>query len=83
MGTGIAHPPSTPPPHHPGYTPLPHRWLHAARGYTDLRNMVVGLRSVEQLTLSPQISGFRGITEVYNLLITGRINNHFFIPGTD
>ena len=45
-------------------------------------NMVVGLISVHQLTLSAHFSGSQGITEVYNLLRIGRITNHSFIPGT-
>ena len=43
--------------------------------------MAVGLRSVDQLCLSAQISDIRGITEVYNLVQLGRIINHFVIPG--
>ena len=43
--------------------------------------MVVGLRSVDQLSLSTQISGIRGMTEVYNLVYVGRIINHLLIPG--
>ena len=39
-------------------------WPRAVSGW---RNMAVGLKSVHQLTLSVEISGFRGITEVYNL----------------
>ena len=78
-------PPSHPPgPHHPGYTSLAPgmaaRWLHAV--YT-MRNMVVGLISVVQLTLSAQISGSSLMTEVYNLVGIGRINDHKPIPGTD
>ena len=46
-------------------------------------NSAVGLISVAQLTLGTQISGIRGITEVYNLVKTGNPNNHFFIPGND
>ena len=45
--------------------------------------MVVGLISVDQLTLVVLFSGSRGMTEVYNLLITGRINNHLYIPGNE
>ena len=45
--------------------------------------MVVGLRSVDQLSLVDQISGFPGMTEVYNLSKVGRINNHSFIVGTE
>ena len=44
--------------------------------------MVVGLISVAQLTLSPEISDIDLITEVYNLLRIGRINDHYVIPGT-
>ena len=44
-------------------------------------NSVVGLRSVAQLTLSARISGFTGMTEVYNLVYVGRTNNHSFILG--
>ena len=46
-------------------------------GYTGARvrsaeyNMVVGLKSVEQLTLAAVFSGLRGITEVYNLFKIG------------
>ena len=43
--------------------------------------MVVGLISVARLTLSAQISDITGITEGYNLVETGRINNHIVIPG--
>ena len=46
-------------------------------------NMVVGLISVDQLTLDDQISGSEGITEGYNLVRIGKINNHLSIPGTD
>ena len=45
--------------------------------------MVVGLISVEQLSLSGQISGSIGITEVYNLVRIGKIINHSFIPGNE
>ena len=45
--------------------------------------MAVGLKSVVQLTLSVQISGFGTMTEVYNLVRIGRINNHFFIAGNE
>ena len=41
--------------------------------------MVVGLRSVAQLSLDGHISGFRTMTEVYNLIEIGRINNHLSI----
>ena len=48
--------------------------------YTEVKE-AVGLISVAQLSLSVPFSGFRTITEVYNLLEIGRINNHLFIPG--
>ena len=46
-------------------------------------NMVVGLISVDQLTLGLLFSDIRGMTEVYNLIKVRRINNHFVIPGND
>ena len=46
-------------------------------------NSVVGLISVAQLTSSPLFSGFLGITEVYNLVYVGRINNHSVITGNE
>ena len=42
---------------------------------------VVGLRSVAQLTLGVHFSGFRGITEGYNLDIAENPNDHNCIPG--
>ena len=39
-------------------------------------NSVVGLKSVQQLTLSGQIWDIRGMTEVYNLLTVGNPNDH-------
>ena len=64
-----AHPPSL---HHPGYTsPYPAAGLYtadmAAAVYSQL-NIAVGLKSVAQLSLSARISGFQGMTEVYNLV---------------
>ena len=53
--------------------PLPH-------GHDGGVNMAVGLRSVGQLSLDAHISGLRGMTEVYNVINIGRINNHFTIP---
>ena len=44
-------------------------------------NSVVGLISVEQLSLDAHFSGLTGMTEVYNLVKIGRINNHNVIPG--
>ena len=83
VGTRYSTPPPPTHPHYPGYTSSP----HAASGYTAARssrgvNMVVGLYSVEQLSLSVHFSGLLGITEVYNLGLAGRIINHFHIPGT-
>ena len=77
--------PTHPHPHHPGYTPpgtIPKVYMlpAAAVVYRGL-NIAVGLKSVAQLTLRTHISGFQGMTEVYNLLYVGRINNHFLIPG--
>ena len=46
-------------------------------------NIAVGLKSVAQLTLDAEISGYRTMTEVYNLLKIGRINNHSLIPGNE
>ena len=46
-------------------------------------NSVVGLKSVAQLSLCARFSGSQGMTEVYNLLSVGIINNHYAIPGND
>ena len=43
--------------------------------------MVVGLRSVDQLSLDARFSESGGMTEVYNLVEIGRIINHCLIPG--
>ena len=74
------YPPSS---HYPGYTPPPSRQYSVASTvrYSGCK-VVVGFRSVDQLTLSAKISGFQGITEGYNLLYVGRIINHLSIPGT-
>ena len=83
LGTGIAHPanhPSSPPRVHPSPAPVS-PWL--MRAESGGLKVVVGLRSVAQLTLSRQISGFQGMTEVYNLENIGRINNHSVIPGNE
>ena len=83
LGTGIALPgthrlyptPGTP------RTPLPTReWLP---GMSQWSNVAVGLISVDQLTLSHQISGFRGMTEGYNLIKAGNPNDHKCISGND
>ena len=83
MGTGIALPSTHPIPTtrvHPPPTRLPVRTM---KGVPRGLNMVVGLKSVEQLTLVAHFSGFQGITEVYNLRIAGNPNNHKLIPGTE
>ena len=46
-------------------------------------NSVVGLISVRQLSLDAEISGFRTITEVYNLVEIGNPDDHYLIPGND
>ena len=45
-------------------------------GHVPGVNMVVGLKSVAQLLLSAQISGFLGMTEVYNVTVAGNPNDH-------
>ena len=83
MGTGIAPLPAHPGPHHPGYTSPPDYWhVHGCTGHAARLNMVVGLISVDQVSLSTQISGFQGMTERYNLVRIGRINNHYCFSGT-
>ena len=78
---GIAPPGPPSPPTTPG-TPCPTDVIHAPTAAARaLRNMVVGLISVAQLTCRALFSGFRGITEVYNLVNVGRIINHSLIPG--
>ena len=59
--------------------------LHATATGTAPRgtNKAVGLISVAQLTLDAQISGFQGITEVYNLPEIDNPNDHNVIPGTN
>ena len=84
---GIA-PSRDPPIPYPGYTPpRPHRHtslLHRVLTAASARlNIAVGLRSVDQLSLSTQISGFRGMTEVYNLAKAGNPNDHYVIAGND
>ena len=60
----------------PGMVQLPH-------GYYGGVNMVVGLISVMQLSLSVEFSGFQGITEVYNLANAGNPDDHKYIPGNE
>ena len=75
-------PPPYPPSHTPGTPSPPHHCYPLCRtAESDVLNMVVGLRSVGQLTLDDQISGLRVFTEVYNLLRIGRISDHKYIPG--
>ena len=78
-----AHPVS-PPRVHPSPTPHAASALYRCRtGQCPRLNKAVGLKSVDQLTLSTEISGFRGITEVYNLSVAGNPNDHFLIPGKE
>ena len=79
---GIALPPSPPVPLPRVHLPLPGYSHDRACGAADRGNMVVGLRSVAQLSLYALFSGFLGMTELYNLVRIGRINNHYVIPGT-
>ena len=88
-GTGwvwyrYSHPATHPSPHYPGYTP-PGTMLHATATGTAAAQPkeAVGLKSVAQLSLSARISGFLGMTEVYNLVKVGRINNHFVISQNE
>ena len=53
-----------------------------ARGAAARVQEAVGLISVDRLSLSTQISGFRGITEGYNLVVAGNPDDHNVIPGT-
>ena len=86
LGTGIAplRPPQdrTTPGTPPRTMPVVYMTSVLPRGRYPRLNIVVGLKSVDQLSLSVQISGSRTITEVYNLVEIGRIINHFSIPGT-
>ena len=67
VGTGIAPLPPTPVRTTPGTpSPYPAGPDVDARVYSGAK-YGRGLKSVAQLTLSTQISGFPGITEVYNL----------------
>ena len=86
LGTRYSTPPSHPAIPHPGYTPahpgVPGPARPGFAGPGTLSQEAVGLKSVDQLSLSVLFSGFRGITEGYNLLRIGRITNHLYIPGT-
>ena len=87
MGTGIAPLQAHPAPTTPGTPPPTRRHPVLTRAVTagpyPRPNSAVGLKSVQQLTLGAQISRFRGITELYNLVKAGNPNDHFSIPGTD
>ena len=85
MGTGYSppSPPSPPPPR--VHLPLPPRLVRPdlmVQRSGRSKNIVVGLKSVAQLTLDWHFSGFQGITEVYNLYVAGNPNDHNVIPGT-
>ena len=81
QGTGIA-PPSTHPPYRtPGTPSMTVTAVHGPGMQSARSEVAVGLRSVDQLTLGPLFSGLQGITEGYNLVNIGRINNHSAIPG--
>ena len=70
-------PPSPPASHHPGYTPPPTPVpVRTMKGAVQQTKYVVGLKSVDQLSLSDRISGSHTMTEVYNLSKIGRITNH-------
>ena len=78
-GTGIALPTTHPVRTTPG-TPSRHPAPRYGYGYCSPRAKYgCGLKSVAQLSLDAQFSGFQGITEVYNLVRIDRINNHFVI----
>ena len=83
LGTGIA-PPAT----HPATAPRvhPRTELPSTRQRTTVPRglkLVVGLKSVDQLTLGLLFSDIRGMTEVYNLVIAEDPNDHKCIPGID
>ena len=76
LGTGIALPgthPAPPSSHTPGTPPLHHgSMLNTGTATPTGVKVAVGLKSVRQLTLDAQISGFEGMTEVYNLVRIGK-----------
>ena len=53
------------------------------RGQSPAVNMVVGLKSVVQLSLYAHFSGFQLMTEVYNLATAGNPNDQKYILGTE
>ena len=76
-------PPGPPGYPYPGYTSPPDvTYADTPRGQSARLKDAVGLKSVDQLSLSDHFSEFRGITEGYNLVKAGKSNNHFVIPGT-
>ena len=50
--------------------------LRAVHGQSHGVNSAVGLRSVDQLSLSARFSRFGTMTEVYNLSAAGNANDH-------
>ena len=64
--------PGTPPPHRAVPPGMVQRCTVRYGGL----NIVVGLKSVDQLSLSLLFSRFRGMTEVYNLVRIDIFNNH-------
>ena len=83
VGTGIALQPTHPIPTTPG-TPSPYPYMpYVALLLAARLKEAVGLKSVDQLSLGTHFSGFRGMTEVYNLSIAGNPNDHFYIPGNE
>ena len=76
--------PTPPSSHHPGYTSST-TLLHAEADtvLAARAKEAVGLISVGQLSLWVLFSVLQGITEVYNLVETGRIINHSVIPGNE
>ena len=71
--------PATPPRVH---LPLPVLMHAVTQRSAASYKVVVGLRSVDQLTLRARFSDILGITEGYNLAIAGNPNDHFLIPST-
>ena len=65
------------------HLPYPHTELATLLTLDHVLNVVVGLKSVAQLTLGAHFSDIRTITEVYNLVRIVRINNHSFISGKE
>ena len=83
LGTGIVLPPTHPVPTTPGTPSPPSKSAGPSAVVSQLVNSAVGLKSVGQLSLRAQISDIRVMTEVYNLVYIGRINNHLYIAGNE